>query len=297
MNKAVLSADLNLIQALLNCPQGEEWELLKRHEQLINPELLQVMSQIAASLGAEGAIADADKLRYWENQLAQVIAPTKPTAPQPTATQPSSTAPPQPTSYPTPYLNLIQALLDCPEGQETTLLKANQGLVNAELVQVMQSVGAQLETRGNQQAANFLRHWAQQIDRALHQPHQIPHIPTERLAYKQNGHRVTAPTNVQEILNPGLTPPPETPPAQQAEPIEPPTAIHHAHYDPLPSPWDGEATQVIPPLMPPPVPSSVPNSSVETQLAAIVQGLAQLEKTIADRSTVVYGKTRTRLCR
>jgi hypothetical protein len=72
MNKTLLSADLDLIQALLNCPKGEEWALFKRHVKLINPDFLQVMTEIAVSLGAEGAIEDAEKLYHWKKQLTQM---------------------------------------------------------------------------------------------------------------------------------------------------------------------------------------------------------------------------------
>ncbi|MCL1475737.1 hypothetical protein [Argonema antarcticum] len=38
------------------------------------------------------------------------------------------------------YVNLIQALLDCPSGEETQILKANLDLVDAGLVEVMEQV-------------------------------------------------------------------------------------------------------------------------------------------------------------
>ena len=41
------------------------------------------------------------------------------------------------------YLALIQALLDCPNGEETQILQANSELVDAGLVQVMQQVAEQ----------------------------------------------------------------------------------------------------------------------------------------------------------
>ena len=41
------------------------------------------------------------------------------------------------------YLELIQALLNCPSGEETQILQANSELVDEGLVQVMQQVAEQ----------------------------------------------------------------------------------------------------------------------------------------------------------
>jgi CHAT domain-containing protein len=47
------------------------------------------------------------------------------------------------------YLNLIQALLNCPSGEEPAILKANQNLIDARLVQIMLDYATNLATRND----------------------------------------------------------------------------------------------------------------------------------------------------
>ena len=54
------------------------------------------------------------------------------------------------------YLNLINALLNCPSGEEGQILNANQDLLDAGLLQAMAQVAEFLEKRGDRNAANFL---------------------------------------------------------------------------------------------------------------------------------------------
>ncbi|MEQ8956323.1 MAG: tetratricopeptide repeat protein, partial [Coleofasciculus sp. C2-GNP5-27] len=56
----------------------------------------------------------------------------------------------------TAYLNLIQSLLTCPDGEEVSLLQANAELVDEEFVQIMVVVAAQMAEAGNENAANWL---------------------------------------------------------------------------------------------------------------------------------------------
>ena len=61
------------------------------------------------------------------------------------------------------YLQLIQTLLTCPNGEENQILNANSELVDAELVQMMRVVAAQLSEDDRENAANFLLQMATQI--------------------------------------------------------------------------------------------------------------------------------------
>ncbi len=63
------------------------------------------------------------------------------------------------------YLNLIQQLLQCPNGQEREILRANPELVNRELVQIMEAVAAKMAAAGNEDTANWLRNLAGGISR------------------------------------------------------------------------------------------------------------------------------------
>lgn len=61
------------------------------------------------------------------------------------------------------YLNLIQQLLACPNGEEWILLRQNEGLVTPDLVQVMEQVATQLAHQGNSKESKFLHNLAGQI--------------------------------------------------------------------------------------------------------------------------------------
>jgi hypothetical protein len=55
-------AYLKLIQALLNCPQGSEAEILAANQELIGPGLVQAMKQVANQMLAEGDLETANFL-------------------------------------------------------------------------------------------------------------------------------------------------------------------------------------------------------------------------------------------
>ena len=64
------------------------------------------------------------------------------------------------------YLQLIQALLECPSGEEDDILNANRDLVDANFVQVMEAVAANMAEKGNSNAAwlqNLAAHLANHV--------------------------------------------------------------------------------------------------------------------------------------
>ena len=61
------------------------------------------------------------------------------------------------------YLNLIQALLDSPNGEEVNILNAHPQLIDADLVEEMAKVAEMMAQQGNQNTAEFLNYWGQQI--------------------------------------------------------------------------------------------------------------------------------------
>jgi hypothetical protein len=61
------------------------------------------------------------------------------------------------------YLNLIQQLLDCPQGEEENILQANAELVDGGLVQVMEQVAAQRAENGDENMAQCLGNLARQL--------------------------------------------------------------------------------------------------------------------------------------
>jgi len=73
MDEQRLEAYLNLIQALLNCPEGEDSEILDVHQDLIDNGLVQTMEQVAVELVDEGDQDAADWLRDVAEQLAATL--------------------------------------------------------------------------------------------------------------------------------------------------------------------------------------------------------------------------------
>jgi len=61
------------------------------------------------------------------------------------------------------YLNLIQALLDCPSGEENDILNAHENLIDEGLVGVMEQVAAQLAQQGDGNRAEFLTDVARRL--------------------------------------------------------------------------------------------------------------------------------------
>ena len=73
INKQRQDAYLNLIQSLLNCPSGEESQILKAHTDLIDRELLQAIAQVIEVLKENGEQNAADFLSDLAHQLTGVM--------------------------------------------------------------------------------------------------------------------------------------------------------------------------------------------------------------------------------
>jgi hypothetical protein len=143
---------LDLIQKLLNCPQGDEWRLIEQYEELIDPELLQVMERAIEELAREGDLRSANFLRHWQAQLARLLQQT------------AKVSPPKNEGKTRAYLDLIQALLRCPKGSELEILEVNQNSIDSGLIQTMRQMAAQTEEQGDRETANFLNYLATQIE-------------------------------------------------------------------------------------------------------------------------------------
>ncbi len=65
------------------------------------------------------------------------------------------------------YIILIDRLLHCPKGQEARLFNENRELLDLGLLQVMAEVAEQLEAKGKQNAADFLRNLGTDLKRHL----------------------------------------------------------------------------------------------------------------------------------
>ena len=65
------------------------------------------------------------------------------------------------------YVNLIEQLLTCADGEEPNILQANQELIDPEFLQVMENYATGLEEQGNNNPAAWLRNMAQQLRQFL----------------------------------------------------------------------------------------------------------------------------------
>ncbi len=65
------------------------------------------------------------------------------------------------------YLNLIDRLLKCPNGEEPEILDAQPDLLDAGLVQTMAEVATVMAHQDNQDAAKFLFHVARELAKQL----------------------------------------------------------------------------------------------------------------------------------
>ncbi|MFM7425840.1 MAG: hypothetical protein ACKO7W_12765 [Elainella sp.] len=61
------------------------------------------------------------------------------------------------------YLELIQQLMSCPNGQEPEVLDAQPDLLDAEFVQILVKVGTMMAHEENQAGAQFLFHVAREL--------------------------------------------------------------------------------------------------------------------------------------
>ncbi|MGH8000754.1 MAG: hypothetical protein ACREPR_15330 [Brasilonema sp.] len=61
------------------------------------------------------------------------------------------------------YLNLIVNLLSCPSGEEPEILAANQDLLDAEFLQLMEAEAEMALQQGNENTANRLRNLVREL--------------------------------------------------------------------------------------------------------------------------------------
>lgn len=65
------------------------------------------------------------------------------------------------------YINLIEELFRCPNGQEPELLDAHLDLIDAGLVQTMVQIATVMAHEDNQDGAKFLFHVARELAKQL----------------------------------------------------------------------------------------------------------------------------------
>ncbi|MDJ0617152.1 MAG: hypothetical protein QNJ63_10475 [Calothrix sp. MO_192.B10] len=136
MTEERLQAYENLIQALLTCPEGEEWDLLQANQELVDPEFIQVIERVA---GEKEKAGEEDAATFLRDVLAEL-------------------------GHFQAYMDLIEMLLNCEnEADVESLLNANQNLLDAGLVQSMLAVANDLLVQGDGDNANFLMNLAGEL--------------------------------------------------------------------------------------------------------------------------------------
>jgi hypothetical protein len=228
MNQQRLRSYISLIEKLLACPSGEEWILLRQNEGLVTPELVQVMEQVAAQLGRQGSAKEAKFLHNLAGQIHHLfVAQTVPPAQEDDQAQ--------------AYLELIKALLDCPEGTEGDLLAAHEALIGPGLVHYMQQVAAQLAANGDPDSANYLHNWATELNRLWLQKHEFELRPKPSRAAHPRGETADAdpespspgpPASSQPSDDPWLGTPTTPPEPQLPVAPEPPVPVPDSAYSP-----------------------------------------------------------------
>lgn len=289
MKQQRLTAYLKLIQELLTCPQGEEWLRLKHHEDLVDAEFLQVMEQVAIRLSQQGDHESATFLHNWAAKLRHVLAQD----PQPAPAEANQSE---------LYLALIQQLLECPDGMEAEILKANQTLIGPGLVHMMHQVAGQFIRQGEVETAQFLEGLAYQLNQQWLQSHDLPTgqlqkapvqsspIPTESPA--PSARKSSAPLHFSSPPTTAPTPP-ASPPTQIEEDLGDPwmpepeaapdvAALFASPSDPVP------VAELEPPAVehtnaPIQAASSANDAAIAAGLQAIAQALQHLSHTLAEQ--------------
>jgi len=73
MNEERISAYLDLIDALINCPEGEEKDILNDHQFLVDEGLIQTMEEVALELEGEGEVNTANWLYSALSDIREII--------------------------------------------------------------------------------------------------------------------------------------------------------------------------------------------------------------------------------
>ena len=140
MQKKRRKAYRNLIDALLNCNEGEEWELLQAHPELLDAHFIQMMQKVAEELEEKGDEEGADFLWDLSDALVSLSA----------------------------YQGIIEQLLNCASDEEAwQILDANRDWVDAGLLHMVEAAAQIFSQEGDENNANWLEGLAIYLREAL----------------------------------------------------------------------------------------------------------------------------------
>jgi len=163
MDEQRLQTYLELIQKLLDCPEGLENEVLQQHTDLKNAELVQVALAIAEKLRQQGKTQAADWLENFATQLARELDITN-------VEKNASLLKNEPdddAQRVDAYLQLIRKILSCPVEKESEILQQHLDLLDFGLVQTMEKVIDQFRQNGNIREADWLDNQRTQLIQRL----------------------------------------------------------------------------------------------------------------------------------
>lgn len=156
MDENRLKAYVKLIQELLNCSSGEEVNLLRNNQDLVDLEFIEVMEQAAEKAEEEGEDNAATFLRDLAAQLKLMFG------------RAAEMMNPDRGNRTEAYVKLIEAMLLCDRGEDVALiLQNNADLVDAGLVQTMAQVAQVMTEKGEKNSAAFLINLAYQLAEAI----------------------------------------------------------------------------------------------------------------------------------
>lgn len=154
MDKNRVIASLNLINELLTCPNGEELALLQANQELVDTDFVLIMQQAATKSAADGNQDSADFLQALAEQVSRMLVQ----GPEAANFEANRTQ---------AYMNLIDKLIGCPNGQEPDVLDAHADLIDPGLVQTLVQVATTMAHNGNQDTSKFLIHVARELSKIL----------------------------------------------------------------------------------------------------------------------------------
>ncbi|MFW6358447.1 MAG: hypothetical protein ACOC0N_04435 [Chroococcales cyanobacterium] len=165
MDEQRQQAYLNLIQALLDIPKEQQLTLIQANQDIVDIEFLELTANLAKRLEEQGEVENANRLREVLQKLAIAFSQAAEMSQQATPEPTPSTAPFDRTEA---YIQLIDAMLSCPTGEDAAqLLNANRELIDVGLVQTLTQMSISLNQKGDQNGADLLRQIATHLAEAI----------------------------------------------------------------------------------------------------------------------------------
>ena len=151
-----IRAYIQLIQKLLDCPEGEEIEILRQNEELVDAQFIYILEQAAARAETEGEEDAASFLGDLAEQLKLAFGK---------ATEMMN---PDRSDRTGAYIKLIEGILACERGEDVALLLDNNSdLVDRGFVQVLAQISQMLTENGKPDSAAFLINLATEISAVI----------------------------------------------------------------------------------------------------------------------------------